>query len=163
MAKKERNWRALGAFAGVVAAAALIGSVGMLLTDWGWYEGLQKPPFTPASWAFGLVWPLLYATIALAGWVAWQTKPLPLTSPTMLVYAAQLLLNALWTFLFFALKSPMLAAFELTLLGLVALLNVVLFWRINRNAGLLLLPYLAWLGLAWLVNAGTWFMNHQSV
>jgi translocator protein len=142
-------------FFGLVAAAALVGSQ---FVPGPWYEDLQKPEWTPPSWLFGPVWTLLYIGIAIAGWQVWRARNA--ASPTVIVlWAIQLTLNGLWSWLFFGLRRP-----DLAFADIVALL-LVIFWFIaaarntNRMAALLFLPYALWVGFASALNYAIWRLN----
>jgi tryptophan-rich sensory protein len=124
-----------------------------------WYRGLAKPSWTPPGWLFGPVWTMLYLSIGIAGYLAWgasdgRPRALPFT-----VYGLQLLLNALWSWLFFGLHRPGLAFADIVALFLLVVLNVALFLPISRAAGLLLAPYAAWVAFASALNHGIWRMN----
>ena len=126
-----------------------------------WYPHLSHPPGTPPNWLFGPVWTLLYAAMAVAAWMVWrQLDPVPARKYAALrLWGWQLLLNALWTPAFFGLRSPALGlVVMLPLVALVALTTRA-FARIDRVAGLLLLPYLAWVAYAAYLNAGLWWLN----
>lgn len=124
-----------------------------------WYAGLAKPDWTPPNWAFGPVWTTLYTLMAIAAWLVWHKGSLTPTAPPLLLFFLQLCLNALWSALFFAQQQPGLAFFEIVLLWLVILATLVSFWRIERLAALLLLPYLGWVAFAAALNFAIWRMN----
>jgi tryptophan-rich sensory protein len=136
-----------------------------------WYAALAKPSWNPPAWAFAPVWTLLYAMMAVAGWLVWRSgerAPVrsaseavqgPSRSLALAVYALQLVLNGAWSWLFFGLHRPGLAFAEIVLLWLAILATVVLFWRRKPLAGALLLPYLAWVGFAAALNFSLWRLN----
>lgn len=125
----------------------------------GWYNELNKPEWTPPHWVFGPVWTSLYAMMAVAAWLVWHRGSLLPTSPPLLLFFLQLVLNALWSALFFAHQQPGLAFFEIVLLWFAILATIIFFWRIERLAGLLLIPYLAWVAFTAALNFTIWQMN----
>jgi tryptophan-rich sensory protein len=142
-------------FVGLVIAAAAFGG------QWGagpWYNALSKPGWTPPNWLFPVAWTVLYLMMAVAGWLIWET---PHSSrPVLLaVWGAQLLLNALWSYIFFERKDIGLALADLSGLWVLIAVFVVLAWPVNREAALLFLPYLAWVTYAGALNAAIWRRN----
>jgi tryptophan-rich sensory protein len=127
----------------------------------GWYAGLARPPLSPPNWLFGPVWTVLYVLMAVSAWLVWR-RPADQggTGIALTFWGCQLAVNALWTPVFFGLRmlAPALAVI-LLLLAAVGL-TCAKFWRLNRTAGWLLAPYLAWVGFASYLNAGFWFLNH---
>ncbi len=131
-----------------------------------WYAGLAKPAWNPPSWVFAPVWTVLYALMAVAGWLAWRTRE-PARAPgaapdralALGAFALQLVLNGAWSWLFFGLHRPGVAFAEIVALWLAILVTVVLFWRLRPLAGALLLPYLAWVGFAAALNLALWRLN----
>jgi benzodiazapine receptor len=122
----------------------------------GWYLSLNRPPGTPPDWLFGPVWTALYVMIGVAGWLVWRhsasTRPLRL-------WGWQLAANALWTPAFFAMHSPPLALAVILLLLVLIALTTRAFLRVRRSAGLLMVPYLAWVGYATYLTASFWWLN----
>jgi benzodiazapine receptor len=102
---------------------------------------------------------VLYLSIAFAGWLIWQQRSLRSVRPALVLFGIQLSLNLLWSGLFFGMRNPMLAFFEIILLWVAILLTTIAFWRLRPKAGMLLLPYLAWVGFAALLNFSIWRMN----
>jgi tryptophan-rich sensory protein len=138
----------------LVAGAAAFGAT---FQPGAWYEFLRKPPGNPPSWVFGPVWTALYVAIAVAAWRVWRVAPGP--SPAIALWGAQLVLNAAWSWLFFGLERPGLALIDITaLLGLLVATTAA-FLAIDRTAGLLFTPYVAWVGYATYLNAGLWWLN----
>lgn len=150
-----RRWAALPMFVLAVALVAVAGSLSSASTG-SQYIALAKPTFAPSPWLFGPVWTILYCLIAVAGWLAWSARG---WTPAMGVYTAQLLLNAAWTPLFFTADQYGLAFADISLLWLLIVANVVLFWPIRRAAALLLLPYLLWVTYAAALNLAIWQLN----
>jgi len=123
-----------------------------------WYQALEKPTFNPPDWVFAPVWTTLYVLMALAGWRVWRMKS-EAGRRALAVFALQLGLNLAWSFLFFGFQQIGLALIEVAALLFAILLTTVLFWRIERLAGILFLPYLIWVGYATLLNASLWLLN----
>jgi tryptophan-rich sensory protein len=121
-----------------------------------WYPALAKPAWTPPAWLFGPVWTLLYPMLAVAGWLAWREGR---SRGGTLVYLLQLTLNAAWPWIFFGERRVDLALACVVALFLAILATIVAFWRVHRGAAVLLLPYVAWVGFASVLNAAIWWLN----
>ena len=155
-ARRVSNAVTLGISMAFVAAAATFGA---LFSPGDWYAALEKPPFNPPNWIFGPVWTLLYAMMAVAAWRVWLRRAkAPVVLP-LFIYAVQLTLNALWSWLFFGRHAMGMAFIEIMVLWCAILATVVLFWRVSRLAGGLLLPYLAWVAFAAFLNLTLWRLN----
>jgi translocator protein len=138
----------------------LVGAAGTIFTEPAiptWYAGLAKPDFTPPNWLFAPVWTTLYVLMGIAAWRVWRLTGLH--SPEMLLWGAQLALNLLWSAIFFAAQLIFAALVDVALLWLLILATMILFWRRDAIAGLLLLPYLAWVGYAAALNFAVWQLN----
>jgi translocator protein len=125
----------------------------------GWYASLIKPSWTPPPWVFGPVWSLLYVLMAVAAWLVWREGGWRSQRQALGLFLLQWLLNALWTPLFFGLHQPGLACVEIAALWLLILMTLILFWRVKKTAGVLLLPYLAWVTIATALNFTIWRLN----
>ncbi|GIF09986.1 TspO/MBR family protein [Actinoplanes teichomyceticus] len=148
-------WWALAGFAAAVAAAALIGVLGVAGTA-GEYRSLDRPSWAPPSAVFGPVWTVLYAMIAVSGWLVWRRTG---WSTPLNWYAAQLLLNALWTPIFFGLGRYGLALADIVILWVMIGMTVWRFRPVSRGAAALLLPYWVWVTFATALNAAIWLTN----
>ncbi len=125
-----------------------------------WYVTLNKPSFNPPNWVFAPVWTLLYIIMGVAAGVIWTSNSEEQTTKKALgFFAIQLGLNALWSYLFFGLHNPLLALIEIILLWLMIFETYNMFKKINKTAGLLLFPYLAWVSFATILNASIWWLN----
>ncbi len=124
-----------------------------------WYESLLKPSWTPPGWLFGPVWTFLYLTIGVSGAMAWISSRPGQRVWAFSLYAAQLILNGMWSWLFFGLQSAGLALVCLLFLWLAIAGTTVSFYRIKKSAGILLVPYLLWTGFAGVLNAAIFAMN----
>ena len=125
----------------------------------GWYAGLRKPSWNPPSWVFGPAWTALYLLMAVAAWLVWREGGWKAQGRVLAVFLMQWLLNALWTPLFFGLHRPGLALAEIVALWLAIAATLWSFWRVRKLAGLLLVPYLAWVSFAAVLNFAIWQLN----
>lgn len=144
----------------VCELAGLVGSVFTAPAIGSWYAGLEKPLFNPPNWVFAPVWTLLFLLMGVALYLVWG-KGLERSEVRLavVVFGFQLFLNVLWSFLFFGLRNPFLAFLEIVLLWAAILVTTVLFYRVSRNAGLLLVPYLLWVSFAAFLNYNVWLLN----
>lgn len=142
---------AIGYFSGIVTRSAI--------TDW--YPSLIKPSFNPPNWIFAPVWSMLYVMMGVAAGLVWDRMESnkEAVKKALIVFAIQLALNALWSYLFFGLRNPTLAGLEIIILWLVIYETYLQFSKINKIAGYLLLPYLAWVSFAMVLNASIWWLN----
>lgn len=124
-----------------------------------WYAGLRKPAWNPPNWIFGPVWSVLYTLMAISAWLIWRRGGVRPNAVALVAFLLQLVLNALWSWLFFGLHLMALAFAEIVLLWLAILVTTILFWRRQPLAGALLLPYLAWVGFAAVLNFTLWQLN----
>lgn len=122
-----------------------------------WYAGLNHPAIAPPNWVFAPVWTTLYIAMAVAAWRVWKVTGL--YSTEMAVFAAQLALNFTWSAIFFGLHGTGAALAEIAVLDLAILATAILFFRRDRLAGLLLLPYLAWTLFATALTHAFWTLN----
>jgi len=135
----------------IAVVAAFLG--GALTPIGPWYEGLNKPPWNPPNWLFGPVWTAIYISLVVAGVRAWRgAERLGGRGLILGLVAVNLVLNVTWSALFFTLQRPDWALIEVVFLWLSNLSLVVLWWRKDRTAGLLTMPYLLWVGFAGYLN-----------
>ncbi len=137
----------------VAGGAATASSVGT------WYQTLQKPSFNPPNWLFAPVWTALYIMIAVAGWRVWRAHGLRGARAAMALFAVQLALNLAWSFLFFGYRMIGAALIEIILLLMAILVTTVLFWKRDRLAGMLFVPYAGWVAFATILNFALWRLN----
>jgi len=112
------------------------------------YAALSRPAWAPPSWLFGPVWTLLYALMAIAAWLVWKERGWSGARIALGLYLLQLLANALWSWLFFGWRRGSLAEFEIVVLLALIIFTIIAFWRVRPLAGILLLPYVAWVAFA---------------
>lgn len=128
-----------------------------------WYPSLEKPWYTPPSWLFGPAWLVLYVAMGVASWRVWGAGlETPGVSLALTVYGVHLLVNGLWSILFFGMRRPDLAMYEVVLLWLGVIASLVLFWRVDPFAGALMIPYLFWVSFAAVLNRGVVIRNPVS-
>lgn len=148
----------LAAFGLAATAAAVTGSLAAISAA-AQYEALQLPAWAPPAWLFGPVWTVLYATIAVAGWLVWRRAGWSGARTALTVFGGQLVLNALWTPLFFGGGMFGLAFVEIVVLWVAIVATIALFARHSRPAAALLAPYLAWVTFASALNLAIWLLN----
>lgn len=141
----------------------LAGYVGSLFTRPaipGWYAALHKPSFIPPSGVFGPVWTCLYVLMGVALFLVWRAeKYTPRRRAALAVFALQLVLNILWSILFFGLRSPLAGLVDIICLWLTIIMTILLFFRISKSAAALLIPYLLWVSFAAVLNAAIILLN----
>jgi len=149
----------LGLFLLLAFAAAAMGALATATSVETWYPTLRKPSWNPPSWVFGPVWTALYILMAVATWRAWTVGDALAARRTASLYSAQLTLNALWSILFFGMRRPDIALAEIFVLWAVLIVILVRFWRLDRVAAVLWLPYLGWVSFAAVLNGAIWSLN----
>ncbi len=124
-----------------------------------WYHTLHLPPFSPPDWMFGMVWAVLYVLLGVSGYYLIRRGVSSVNRKAMWIFIVQLALNAMWTPVFFGMHALMLSM--IIVLGMVLLTGW--FMRaarpVSRAAVWLMVPYMAWICFAWLINASVWLMN----
>lgn len=153
--------RQIFGLAGFLALTLVVGfAAGQVTTPniASWYNDLAKPSFNPPNWVFAPVWTGLYVLMAIAAWRVWRKSGWR-QGPAMALWVLQLALNFAWSFIFFGAHAPMAAFAELTVLWVVLLVTLVVFGRIDRLAGWLLIPYWAWVSFAGVLNFWVWRLN----
>jgi tryptophan-rich sensory protein len=126
-----------------------------------WYPTLVKPVFNPPNWIFMPMWTLLYILMAVAAGLVWDKikEQNAEVKKALGFFLIQLTLNAIWSYLFFGLKNPLLALIEIALLWLMIYETYLKFIKINKIAAYLLIPYMAWVAFAAVLNASIWWLN----
>jgi benzodiazapine receptor len=139
-----------------IALVAVMASTAGQFMPGAWYQTIAKPTWTPPGWLFGPVWTVLYLMIAVAGWLVWGNHE---ARPARPIWAAQLLLNGLWSPVMFGLHQIGLALAVVVLMWLSIAAFIVVAWRPARTAALLFVPYLAWVSFAAALNFAIWMLN----
>ncbi|MBC7640902.1 MAG: tryptophan-rich sensory protein [Flavobacterium sp.] len=126
-----------------------------------WYPTIIKPSFNPPNWIFAPVWSLLFTFIGVAAGLVWDRieNNREIVKKALTFFVIQLILNALWSYFFFGLQNPLLALIEIILLWLMIFETYNLFVKIDKIASYLLIPYLAWVGFALILNGNIWWLN----
>jgi tryptophan-rich sensory protein len=127
-----------------------------------WFIALTKPPFNPPGYLFGIVWPILYALMAVAAWRIWRLPASKERTRGLNLFVLQLLINFCWSFIFFVAHQIAIGAIWIALLVGVVLLVMKSFKRLDPVSMLLLTPYLAWISFATVLNASFWALNPQA-
>ncbi|HOI58826.1 MULTISPECIES: TspO/MBR family protein [unclassified Methanoculleus] len=145
---------------GVCLLAAAVGSLFTMPAIPTWYAGLVKPALNPPAWVFGPVWTVLYILMGVAlylVWIrGWDRKDVKVA---MAIFGVQLVLNVLWSYLFFGLQAPFFALIEIVLLWLAILMTIGAFYRVSVPAAVLLVPYLLWVTFATYLTYGVYVLN----
>jgi tryptophan-rich sensory protein len=154
------QWIGLACAVAACFAAAGVGSLYTTPAIPVWYASLQKPAWTPPAWLFAPVWTLLYLMMSVAVWLVWRERgfgagaAFPLT-----LFAVQLILNALWSIVFFGWKRPDLALVEIFFLWAAIFATMLSFRRVSPPAAWLMWPYLLWVTFAGFLNLSIWKLN----
>lgn len=147
------TWAMLGFFLALCAGVALSG---VTFKPGEWHANLTKPGWNPPNWVFAPVWTVLYVMIAVAGWLVWKEEPL---ATAMAFWALQLVLNAVWSWLFFGLHRMDLGFFDIVLLWLAIVGFILTAWPVSQLAALLFVPYWLWVSFAAALNFSIWRLN----
>ena len=140
----------------IAAAVGGKATVGAVRT---WYPGLRKPAWNPPARLFGPVWSVLYLMMAFAAWRVWLTRDATDVRSELGLFGAQLVLNVLWSVVFFGLRRPGLALLDIAILWVAIAATTIGFWSHDVTAALLLVPYLVWVGFAAILNLSIYRLN----
>lgn len=144
---------------GWIAVTFLAAAFGAQFMPGAWYAGLTKPSWNPPSWLFGPVWTALYLMMGVSAWMVWKSTGATGIRHALMLFLLQLALNAAWSWLFFGLERPDLALVDIAILWLAIAATIWAFWGIERWAGMLMIPYLAWVSFATCLNFAIWKLN----
>jgi tryptophan-rich sensory protein len=152
--------QALG-LAGWLLASFVAGGIGGFasINAAGFYGQLVQPPWAPPAWLFGPVWSVLFVLMGVSAWLVWRKQGFDGAGAALKLHFAQLLANALWTWLFFAWQQGALALAEIAVLWVLIAATMAAFWRHHRVAALLLVPNLGWVSFAAALNYSLWQLN----
>jgi benzodiazapine receptor len=146
-----------------IAIPLAIGAIGAFFTASSvktWYVTLQKPSFNPPNAIFGPVWTILYIIIGIAAYLVWQKRNTIQKLPrTIAIYLIQLVLNLMWSFIFFYAHQIGVALFEIIFLLFVVIVNAITFYKIDKTAGLLFIPYILWVIFATVLTYNIFILN----
>jgi len=140
--------------------AGVIGSIFTASSVATWYTTLNKPWFSPPGSVISAVWILLFVLMGISLFLVWRQGISGADSKiALVVFAAQLLVNALWSYAFFGLQSPLAGVVVIVVLWLLILQTIIRFWPISKGAALLLVPYIIWVSFAGFLNYSIWRLN----
>lgn len=143
----------------VVVAVSMSGQLATVPNLAPWYAELIKPSFSPPNWLFGPAWTALYLLMVVAAWRILRLPPSPARRNALILFWTQLALNAAWSWLFFAAHSPLLGLIDIVPQLLLIVATATAFLRLDRIAGICLLPLIAWVTFALTLNAAIWRLN----
>lgn len=155
---RTRQLLALAGWLAVSYVAAALGAIASASAK-SFYGQLAQPAWAPPSWLFGPVWTALYTLMGIAAWLVWRHGGFRRNAWPLGLFLVQLVVNALWSWLFFAWHHGALAFVDIVVLWLVLAATVVAFWRARPVAGVLLVPYLLWVSFAAALNYAVWQLN----
>jgi tryptophan-rich sensory protein len=156
MTKTSSPWQSGLALAGFIFITFCAPLLGVTSIPGEWYAGLNKPSWNPPAWLFGPAWTTLYTLMAIAAWLVWKRVGF---TRALGFYFVQLILNAAWTPIFFGAHAMGWALVEISIMWIAILLTLLSFLRVQKTAGLLLVPYLAWVSFATFLNFTLWRLN----
>ncbi len=144
----------------IVFLAGAVGTVFTLSEITTWYAALAKPSLTPPNWAFGPVWSTLYVLMGIALFLVWreglERKEVKVA---ILIFAVQLAINVMWSLVFFGGHNIFGGLVLIVILWIAILINIIVFYRISKAAGLILIPYLIWVSIATYLNYSVFILN----
>jgi len=124
-----------------------------------WYQSINKPSWNPPSWVFGPVWTVLYTMMGIAAWIVWKEYGFKKAGAALALFFIQLVLNGLWSQIFFGMQQIGWALFEIVVLLTAIILTTILFFKKSKTAGWMMVPYIAWVGFATVLNGAIWWLN----
>lgn len=157
---KQKQFFGLVGWLVVSFAASAVGAVASIQAQ-SFYGKLTQPSWAPPGWVFGPVWTTLYALMGVAAWLVWREGGFRKNKTSLSLFLVQLVVNALWSWLFFAWHLGAYALIDLIALWLLIIATLVTFWRVKPLAGTLLVPYLLWVSFAGILNYTVWQLNPQ--
>jgi tryptophan-rich sensory protein len=144
----------------ICQAAGFIGSLFTSRSIPTWYAGLKRPSFAPPNWVFSPVWITLFVLMGISLYLVWRMLPKGENVRTAIIlFAVQIVLNMLWSIIFFGLQSPFAAFVEIIFLWMAILLTIIVFFRVSTIAAALLIPYILWVSFAAVLNFFFWKLN----
>lgn len=143
----------------IANAAGFIGAIFTSNSVDTWYRTVEKPLLSPPNWVFGPVWTTLFVLMGIAAYIVWKKSSGKKRRIALGVYGLQLVLNTLWSIIFFGLQSPQWAFVEIVALWLSIVSTIFLFARISKAAAWLLVPYILWVSFASYLNYMIWMLN----
>ena len=156
---ERTRWIGLVVFIIVCLGAGGLGAIATTPEIEGWYKMIAKPSWNPPGWIFGPVWTTLYIMMAIAVWLVWKQAGFKAAKLPLNSFGVQLLLNVAWSWIFFGMHRPGWAFAEIIVLWLAILATTILFFKKSKIAGGLMVPYLAWVSFASVLNFTIWRLN----
>ena len=157
---KIENILKLAASIMLCLSAGVIGSVFTMDSIPTWYAALEKPFFSPPNWVFAPVWTTLFILMGISLYLVWKkgikTEGVKIA---LILFAAQLVLNTLWSIIFFGMRSPIYAFVEIVMLWILILFTIITFYKISKTASYLLIPYILWVSFAAVLNFSIFVLN----
>jgi tryptophan-rich sensory protein len=156
---KRKQWIGLTLFVIVCLGAGGLGAIATTPEIDGWYKTITKPSWNPPVYVFGPVWTTLFVMMGIAAWLVWEQVGFRGVKLPLGLFGVQLVLNVGWSWIFFGLHQPGWAFVEIVILWLAILATTVEFFRRSGVAGSFMVPYLAWVGFASVLNFAIWQLN----
>jgi tryptophan-rich sensory protein len=143
----------------ICQSAGIIGSIFTAPAVRGWYVGINKPSFSPPNWVFAPVWTTLFLLMGISLAIVWLSEKNDLRKKALRIFFVQLILNTLWSIIFFGMENPLLAFIEIIVLWFAILYTIILFRKIDKKASYLLVPYILWVTFASVLNLAIAILN----
>lgn len=165
---KNMNYKRLAVCLAVPQLAGIVGAFFTAPAIPTWYAALQKPSFSPPNWLFGPVWILLYLMMGVAAYLVWSkasggwgtlTGRNKKAKSALIIFCAHLFFNAIWSVIFFGMRNPGLALVDIVAIWIFIVILIIKFWKIDRRAAWLLIPYFLWVSFASILNYFIWILN----
>jgi len=153
------RWAGLVTFIVLCLGAGGLGAIATTPEIPTWYQDLVKPSWNPPAYLFGPVWTALFVMMAIAGWLVWKPRGFTQAAVPLTLFGSQLVLNVAWSWIFFGAHQPGWAFLEIIVLWLAILATTAAFFRSDKTAGWLMIPYLAWVSFASVLNFTIWRLN----
>ena len=144
-----------------ILLANMAGIIGSLFTTPNiptWYATINRPAFTPPSWIFAPVWTSLFVLMGISLFIVWDNG-LKKNKKAVGIFGVQLILNTLWSILFFGMQNPFLGLVEIMFLWLAIFATILAFYKISKTSAYLLIPYILWVSFAAFLNYSIWILN----
>ena len=145
-----------------IALPLIIGSLSGIANIGGlndWYIELKKPSFNPPGYLFGPVWTILYLLMGISLYLVWISPAGKIRQESLVIFGIQMMLNFAWSFIFFYFRQPGWALVDIVALWISIIIMIFFFYRVNRVAAMIQIPYLLWVSFATLLNASIWVLN----
>lgn len=154
-----KNMAVLACFILLSCGAGIIGSIFTFSSIPTWYATLNKPQFSPPNWVFGPVWTTLYVMMGVSAYFVYNNQKERKPSAILSIFYIQLILNAAWSIMFFGFRSPIYGLITIIALWISIVFTIGKFYTVSKKAALLLVPYMAWVTFASVLNYFIWILN----